>query len=271
MIESLLLATRFTRQSVAALDRALLLMPGHADRIGVLHVVDPEVSVALVLGEGGTPPPILTDWLDARLPEGQARPEVLVRKGDPHEVILATADARDDDLIVLGPSRPGGLLAGLLGSTTDRVLRGGTRPVLSVRQPPQGPYRRVLIATDLSGASAFAARAAGRLGLLADARIRLVHAVDRVGGVDLEPAEAELRAFAARPDTGLPEGIEVSVLAGNPHMALRLAMDSFAPDLVILGTSGQSGLRHLVLGSVAEDLLDWVQVDVLVVPPEPEL
>lgn len=271
MIGSLLLATTFTRQSVAALDRALLLLPGRAEGIGVLHVVDPEVSIALVLGAGGTPPPILAEWLDTRLPEGQARPEVLVRKGEPHAVILAAADARDDDLIVLGPSRPQGLLAGLRGSTIDRVLRGGTRPVLSVRQPPQGPYRRVLIATDLSGTSALAAQTAGRLGLLDGARIRLVHAVDRVTGGDLEPAEAALRAFAAGPESGLPDGVEVSALAGSPQMALRLAVNGFAPDLVILGTSGNSGLRRLMLGSVAEDLLEWLPVDVLVVPPEPEL
>lgn len=270
MIGSLLLATTFARQSVAALDRALLLMPGHAGGIGVLHVVDPEVSVALVLGAGGTPPPILTAWLDARLPEGSARPEVLVRKGEPHAVILATAEARDDALIVLGASRPQGRLAGLLGSTTDRVLRGGTRPVLSVRQPPQGPYRRVLIATDLSGASAFAARTAGRLGLLGDARIRLVHAVGREPGPGRDQAEADLRAFAARPQTGLPDGCEVAVLAESPQAALRAAVDGFAPDLVILGTGGQSALRRLVLGSVAEDLLDRVAVDVLVVPPEAE-
>lgn len=271
MIESLLLATKFTRQSVAALERALLLMPGHADRIGVLHVVDPDVSVALVLGVGCSPPPILTEWLDVRLPEGLARPEVLIRKGDPHSEILATADARDDDLIVLGSSRPQGLLAGLRGSTIERVLRGGTRPVLSVRQPPQGPYRRILIASDLSGSSGFAAQTALRLGLLRDARIHLVHAVDDEAGAEVGQAEAELRAFAARPDIGLPDGIEVSVLAGSPQTALRSAMDGLAPDLVILGTGGHSGLRRLVLGSVAEDLLAWLPVDVLVVPPEPEL
>ncbi len=51
-------------------------------------------------------------------------------------------------------------------------------------------------------------------------------------------------------------------------MALRKAVDEFEPDLVVLGTRGRSGILRLVLGSVAEDLLDWLPVDVLAVPPE---
>ena len=43
-IESLLLATDFSPRSELALDRALKLAEGAADRIGVLHVIDREIS-----------------------------------------------------------------------------------------------------------------------------------------------------------------------------------------------------------------------------------
>ena len=63
----------------------------------MLHVVDPEVSAALVLGDGGTEPPVMTEWLDARQPADAVRPEMLIRKGEPHTEILAAAEAGDDE------------------------------------------------------------------------------------------------------------------------------------------------------------------------------
>ena len=53
-----------------------------------------------------------------------------VRRGRPARAILAFAEERDVDLIVLGRTGRDGVAAPLLGSTTDRVLRGTTIPVM---------------------------------------------------------------------------------------------------------------------------------------------
>lgn len=51
-------------------------------------------------------------------------------------------------LLVLG-ARGAGLLQRLVvGSTSERLLRRSTRPMLVVKQTPQGPYRRALVALD---------------------------------------------------------------------------------------------------------------------------
>lgn len=39
----------------------------------------------------------------------------------------------------------------------------------------------------------------------------------------------------------------------------------FKPDLIVMGTHGRSGIRHLLTGSVAEGVLRQVSVPVLVV------
>lgn len=54
----------------------------------MLHVVDPEVSAALVLGDGGTEPPVMTEWLDARQPADAVRPEMLIRKGEDRKSVV---------------------------------------------------------------------------------------------------------------------------------------------------------------------------------------
>ncbi|MGO4910357.1 universal stress protein [Pseudorhodobacter sp. W20_MBD10_FR17] len=285
MIEQLLLATDFTSRSELALDRALVLASGQADKIGALHVIDDTVSTALLRGEESAAPPILAELFDARLEPDAPRPKILIRKGDPFEEILAAADDRGDDLIIMGAPRRRRFLESLRGTTLERVLRASSRPVLSVRGPAKTHYRRVLFATDLSEASGFALQTAGCLGLLDGIHITAVHALwppvphmvaDRRIPSDLaqkqmaaEKAEAkrEMEGFLSGLTLG-PLRIDSRVIEGTPHMAIRDCIPDFSPDLVVLGTRGRSGILRLMLGSVAEDLLSWLPVDVLAVPPE---
>lgn len=61
--------------------------------------------------------------------------EVLVKKGNPVEIILETADENNCDLIVMGTHGQGSLADAMLGSTARRVVRRSQKPVLVVRLP----------------------------------------------------------------------------------------------------------------------------------------
>jgi nucleotide-binding universal stress UspA family protein len=56
-----------------------------------------------------------------------------VRLGVPHETIRAYVADEDIDLVVMGTHGRTGLERALLGSVTERVLRSGDVPVLTVR------------------------------------------------------------------------------------------------------------------------------------------
>lgn len=64
-----------------------------------------------------------------------------VEEGVPHECILEYADERDADLIVTGTHGRRGLDRFLLGSVSERVLRGATVSVLVARPSAQGSGR----------------------------------------------------------------------------------------------------------------------------------
>ena len=106
---------------------------------------------------------MIQQLFDAKLASDAPRPEILIRKGDPHAHIVAVADARDDDLIVMGGPRKRAFLESLRGTTLERVIRAITRPVLSVRNPAKGPDRNVVFATDMSECAVFALQTAHRL------------------------------------------------------------------------------------------------------------
>lgn len=285
MIEKLLLATDFTSRSELALDRALVLASGQADKVAALHVIDGNVSATLLREEESATPRAMAELFDARLEPNAPRPKILICKGDPFEEIIAAANDRDDALIIMGAPRRRRFLESLRGTTLERVMRASSRPVLSVRTPAKAPYSRVLFATDMSEASRFALQTAERLGLLEKAHVTAVHALwppvphmVADGGmpsdstptqktVEKTAAKKEMEGFLRDLKLG-PHRVDSTVIEGTPQMAVRDCIAEFAPDLVVLGTRGRSGILRHMLGSVAENLLSWVPVDVLAVPPE---
>jgi len=61
--------------------------------------------------------------------------DIIVQKGNPVEVILAVAEEKNCDLIVMGTHGRGALADVVMGSTTRRVIRRSPKPVLVVRLP----------------------------------------------------------------------------------------------------------------------------------------
>jgi nucleotide-binding universal stress UspA family protein len=63
--------------------------------------------------------------------------EILVIRGNPVDEILAQAEKRNCDLIVMGTQGHGILEDALIGSTARRVIRRSKKPVLVVRLPEE--------------------------------------------------------------------------------------------------------------------------------------
>jgi nucleotide-binding universal stress UspA family protein len=142
---------------------------------------------------------------------------------------------------------------------------------------------RILAPVDFSGASDAALRRALDLARRTGAELHVLHAVpgpypdERATFDDLSEddrtfyrwvwhhADDELTTLLA----GItPNGTPLKrVLTGGPpsHVVLDYA-EQEGIDLVVMGTHGRRGLRRVVLGSVAEDVLHRTDLPVLVVP-----
>ncbi|MEO8298320.1 MAG: universal stress protein [Burkholderiales bacterium] len=147
-------------------------------------------------------------------------------------------------------------------------------------------YKRILLATDGSEASALALAHAIRLAKDQGATLRIASVVESTrmmlslaGGypVDLGPLVDSLReaatkmideaVAAARTDGVATETVlldDQDAPQGVAGVLGKEALDSQA-DLMVLGTHGRSGVRHLLLGSIAESLVRLAPVPVLLV------
>lgn len=141
MYRRILLPTDGSPGTDRAVDHALELAGAFDATLYVLYVVDTDVLpldshsrhlLDYLHEEGGLAIDRITERAEDR---GIGPVTGEVREGTPHEEILRYAADNDADLIVMGTHGRRGLDRLLLGSTTDRVIRLSTVPVLAVRGP----------------------------------------------------------------------------------------------------------------------------------------
>jgi nucleotide-binding universal stress UspA family protein len=131
----------------------------------------------------------------------------------------------------------------------------------------------ILVPLDGSPLAALAVPQARRLAERAGATIVLVRVVPGAvvtptdQGMALAGAERYLRAVA---DELAGQGCAVrhDVFVDEPAEGILLAALSHKADVIVMGTHGLTGLRHALLGSVAEEVLRGTDLPVLLVQPE---
>lgn len=267
-----LVATDLSGPAGLAVQRAAQLVARHGARLTALHVVPPGLD------------PELTGFAQSRLNAqahqyaAPAAVETVVRSGKIGAEIVAEAEDRGADLLVVGAHGAHWLADPFLGSTAENVVRASQAPVLVVKKPPEAAYRTVLLAVDTSETSAAAARAASALTPDANHLVVHVHVVMgehlmQMRGID-EAELAQLRRVSSdqvRPRveklaaTLTPRPIQVLTESGRPQSVLPDLVDHYEPDLIAVGTGERSKLGYALLGSVAQHVMRQAKSDVLIV------
>jgi nucleotide-binding universal stress UspA family protein len=207
------------------------------------------------------------------------QPELHLVVGNVLAEIASHADAIDADLLVMGARGAGFVRELLIGSTTERVLRKVTRPLLVVKQMAHEPYRRVLVPVDFSSRSLESLRLAQRLA--PQAEYVLLHAFEvpfegklRYAGVE-ESALSSLRINARREATAKMNDL-VAEAGADENRVRRIVVHGEASiqvleqeqaqdcDLIVIGKRGQGLIGELLLGSVTKHILAQSAADVLV-------
>lgn len=228
---------------------------------------------------------VAADRAKERLATRWPAAEVYVREGRAADVILATARHFRSDVIALGWRGMGPVRRLLAGSVSRAVVRQARRPVLVVRRALRA-VSRVVIGYDGSLNSDAAVQFVSKLRPMRGGRVQLVTAIDEVRlpsnpllppslrqtlGVEISRMNRE-RSAEAR--TNLESAAALLSAAGwqvesivRPGAPLRLLLDQVGEsraDIVIVGATGADAVDRLLLGSVAEGLLNRCPVSVLI-------
>lgn len=100
------------------------------------------------------------------------------------------------------------------------------------------------------------------------AKLVVVHVIDEKLIYPFEVLEEEGNTIldeAAR--KGKDEGVDVEqvLIVGSPAHDMEKIVEKTGADLVVIGTHGKTGIRKILMGSVAESTIKTVKVPVLLV------
>jgi nucleotide-binding universal stress UspA family protein len=196
--------------------------------------------------------------------------------GDPKTVILDRARSSAADFVVVGSHGVSALTRFLLGNVAANVLRYApcSVEVVRARKGKGGAGMKVLLPTDGSEYSTFAARSIAERPWPSGTEIRVLSAVELilpatralleppfVDSAFIESARADAmkrsqNAIAGSREilstTGLSVSETISVLLDPPKAIILDEAARWEADLIVLGSHGRRGVDRFLLGSVSE-------------------
>lgn len=207
--------------------------------------------------------------------------ETVVARGRPADILLGEADDLRADLLVVGSRGLGVAASALVGSVSAALVDHASCPVLVARGPA---VTRILVATDGSRSAeaipavllawkvfrdapidvlSVAPPLTGRIGaaLLSELPIVDQRPSDAVHEVDRHRLMAD--EMAARLEAGGWHAAG-ALRYGDPPRQIEAAAAEWGADLIVTGSRGLSGLRRLLVGSVAHHVLLHSRCSVLV-------
>ncbi len=208
--------------------------------------------------------------------------EYEVHTGKPFVELIVARRAWNADLIVVGGNAKGEERG--LGRTSDRVVRKAMVPVLIAKVPFTAEAKTLLVPTDFSTGARKAAEEALTLAASFGARVLFLHAIDvshlyaATTGADMpampppvvtaEDLEAEWQTFLS--DMPLLEQVpwERRTVTGLAASAIVQQAGEKQADIIVMGTHGRTGLAHMLLGGVTEEVVRTAPCPVLTIRPD---
>jgi len=205
-----------------------------------------------------------------------------------HDAITRAAIRLEADLVVVECERSTHVLPWFLRFTDWELLRNCPFPVLLIKN--RKPYHRSPVLAAIDPTHAFAKPAdlddeilasASNLARALDGDVHAVHAYNPVPG--MSPAELASADSLARAEEAAMAAAHASVdplldALGMPPTK-RHIVEGFAVDviedvtrqtgaqIVTMGAVSRSGLKRLLIGNTAEQMLDRMTADVLIIKP----
>ncbi|MGC1962188.1 MAG: universal stress protein, partial [Candidatus Sulfotelmatobacter sp.] len=213
---------------------------------------------------------------------GKFQPEIEVHDGAAADCILAFAQERKADLIVMGTHGRRGFDRLVLGSVTNRVMRRAPCPVLAISQLPNesanedGEQRqahylsRILFCTDFSENSERALSYAISVTEEYDAELILLHVLEQAPSLAAK-TKAAIATATEKLDKLIPQAkrktlkIKTVVRTGKPYQQIIQLVKEAQIDTVVMGVRGRGALDQAVFGSTTYRVLQLGSCPVLAV------
>jgi nucleotide-binding universal stress UspA family protein len=200
--------------------------------------------------------------------------KTVCEEGEPHERIVDLAEAENCDLIVMGRKGLSGLERVFMGSVAARVIGYSQRDVLVIPAHSEFGWQKVLVATDGSRYGRAAASRAIDFARAYGGELKVISVVEVPSALyGVAPQAVEDMVKKAKGYVGDIKkqadsaGLKTETFVLEGEEAYR-KITEFAKEndinTIVLGSHGRTGLKRLLMGSVAEKTIGYAHCPVLV-------
>ncbi len=291
----ILVATDFSEYSKVALDICLGASKCMKTKLYVLHTIEkfPHDYIHLLSSTAHSNmkqklEEEAMNKIKAMLPEELLRSEdivPIVRFGKPFLEIIQIAKEKKVDLLAIGTHGRAGVDRVILGSVAERIVRKAGCPVMVIRGRKYVGFKRIIVPVDLSDCSRIALEYAVATARAHSSKLTILHVYE---GSFVEPyvkaanseeeADEIMKEIERVNETKYDEFLKTVDLSGVEYEKLlkkgipetdivEIAMEQQA-NLIVMGTHGRSGIKHILIGSTAEEVVRAVHCDIIIVKPD---
>ena len=271
-MKRILVPTDFSKQAGYALDAALDLASTIGAQVHLLHVVEGFVQGSFAT-QGGIPDNLSEEAFVRKLIEkGKKDLDELVSKrdlgntnirtdiqvGNPYHHIARDILDNEADLVIMGSKGASGYEELLLGSNTERVVRHSKCPVITVKEAVDfNQVTDVVFAADFLENEDHVATHLKNMQNFLDAKLHLVK-VDTPGNFESSRTiKKRIQDFVQRHKL---ENYTIEIYnESTEEDGIIFFAEDIDADMIALATRGRTGIRHLLSGSIAEDVVNHAQ------------
>lgn len=299
-MKKILLGINFENESDAAIEDAYLLASKYNATIIPIHAIEylPQRNyqheVDLLVGQIKNRLNDISQRLSIR---GVNVYEPVIEKGDPLIVLNTAAKVLEADLLIIGAGvdDPGHRT---LGVTAKSIIRNSKIPVwVSNIAVSKVDYEDVLCAVDLSKASMETLKSAASIAKILNARLHVLHVEPKMTFypgllnseipvspwvlseqmVDMKTEEQynrehekfvlthDFKEFMEKADLDEIE-VDIHVKSGKASNEILAFSELYHAGLLVMGTTGKSGIMAKLLGGTVEKILDRLPSTMLCIP-----
>ncbi|MFQ5786950.1 MAG: universal stress protein [Thermodesulfobacteriota bacterium] len=209
----------------------------------------------------------------------------IVRFGKPFLEIIKVAKEEKVDFLAIGTHGRAGMDRVILGSVAERIVRKARCPVMVIRGRKYVGFKRIIVPIDLSDCSRIALEYAVATARAHKSKLTILHVYEEafiepyVNAANSEEEADEIikeieRVNEIKYDEFLKtvdlSGVEYEKLLkkGIPETDIVEIAKEQQANLIVMGTHGRSGIKHVLIGSTAEEVVRAVHCDIIIVKPE---
>jgi len=271
-LEKILVPIDVNSDSKEQLNTAIEIARTYKSEIIILYVLSEDViqnNIHKILIQA------ITDSLnkvkEAIHKEGIRVKEPVIEIGQPIYNILKMAVKEEVNLIVIGAGVKSKEEHFKLGNTAEKLIRHSDIPVLVVKSDIQTKITNILCPVDFSDNSRLALKNAILFSERHKASLRILSILEPISRIShriyvdldnensyrLEQLEKEMIQFIKEFDLNhINHTIEIQT--GIVHEKILQTVKKYNHDLLIMGTTGRSGLQRILMGSVTEKVVRQV-------------